>query len=91
MIVWHARPRVGYKQNLLSAWFGLFAPVGIPSEAKKVLIPAIEKAVKNPELKAKIGRMGYVAEYKSPEEFRKLMIEDYETANALAAKIGFRK
>jgi tripartite-type tricarboxylate transporter receptor subunit TctC len=82
---------LGYKQDLLSGWFALFAPVGMPSEAKKILIPAIEKAVKNPELKAKIGKLGYIADYKSPEEVRKLMIEDYETANALAAKIGLRK
>ena len=82
---------LGYKQELLSGWFGLFAPVSVPPEIKKVLIAAIEKGVKAPELKTKLGKLGYVADYKSPEELRKLMIEDYETANALTAKMGMRK
>jgi tripartite-type tricarboxylate transporter receptor subunit TctC len=82
---------LGYKQSLLSGWFALFAPVGIPAEAKKFLISAIEKAVKDPESKSRIEELGYIADYKSPEEIRRLMIEDYETANALAAKMGLRK
>lgn len=82
---------LGFRQDLLSGWFALFGPVGMPSEAKQILIPAIERAVKNPELKAKTGELGYIADYKSPEEVRKLMIDDYETANALAAKMGLRK
>jgi tripartite-type tricarboxylate transporter receptor subunit TctC len=82
---------LGYKQSLLSGWFALFAPVGIPAEAKKFLISAIEKAVRDPESKSKIEDLGYIADYKSPEEIKRLMIEDYETANALAAKMGLRK
>jgi tripartite-type tricarboxylate transporter receptor subunit TctC len=82
---------LGYKQDLLSGWFGLFAPLGIPPEIKRVLVAAIEKGVKDPELKAKIGKLGYISEYKSPEEVRKLMVNDYETANGLAAKLRLRK
>jgi tripartite-type tricarboxylate transporter receptor subunit TctC len=83
---------LGYKQDLLTAWMALFAPAGLPEEVKKVLVPAIEKAIKNPELKAKIEKMGgYLVDYKSPAELKKLVAEDYETANAIAKKIGLRK
>jgi tripartite-type tricarboxylate transporter receptor subunit TctC len=83
---------LGYKQDLLTAWMALFAPAGLPEEVKKVLVPAIEKAIKNPELKTKIEKMGgYLVDYKSPEELKKLVAEDYETANAIAKKIGLRK
>jgi tripartite-type tricarboxylate transporter receptor subunit TctC len=34
---------------------------------------------------------GYLVDYKSPEELKKLVAEDYETANAIAKKIGLRK
>ncbi len=82
---------LGYKQDLLSAWFALYAPAGIPEEVKKVLVPAVEKAVKDPGVKAKIEKMGYVVDYKSPGELRTMMAEEYEVALAVATKIGLRK
>ncbi len=82
---------LGYKRELLSGWHGMFGPSGMPEEAKRVLIPAIEKAVKQPEAKAKIEKLGYVVEYKSPEEQKKLIINDYETAKAIAVRLGLSK
>lgn len=82
---------LGYKQDLLTAWFAMFAPAGIPEEVKKVLIPAIEKAINTPELRAKIENRGYIADYKSPGELKKLLVSDYETARSLASKLGLSK
>jgi tripartite-type tricarboxylate transporter receptor subunit TctC len=82
---------LGYKQGLLSGWFAFYGPAGLPEEVKKILIPAIEKVIKNPELKAKVEKMGFVVDYKSPAELKKLVIDEYETANAIAIKIGLRK
>ncbi len=82
---------LGYKRDLLSGWHGMFAPSGLPEDVKKILIPAIEKAVKNPETKAKIEKIGYAVEYKSPEEQRRLIMSDYETAKTIAAKLGLGK
>lgn len=83
--------QLGYKQDLLSAWFAIHAPVGIPEEVRKTLVPAIEKAVKSPEVKERIEKLGYIVEYKSPEELKKLSMQDYETANAIAIRTGLRK
>jgi tripartite-type tricarboxylate transporter receptor subunit TctC len=80
---------LGYKQQLVSTWFGLFSPAGIPEEARKILVPAIEKAVKT--TKPKIDNMGSVGEYRSPSELRKLIAEQYEAAYPLAVKMGLRK
>jgi tripartite-type tricarboxylate transporter receptor subunit TctC len=82
---------LGYKRDLLSGWHGMFGPAGLSEEVKKVLIPAIEKAVKQPETKAKIEKVGYAVEYKSPEEQRRLIVNDYETAKAIAVKLGLSK
>jgi tripartite-type tricarboxylate transporter receptor subunit TctC len=54
-------------------------------------VPAVEKVVKNPELKAKIDKMGFIVNYKSPVELKKLMVEDYERAMEIAVKVGLRK
>ncbi len=82
---------LGFKQELPSVWMALFAPAGIPEDVKKVLVTAIEKAAKNPELKAKIENMGNIVDYKSPAELKRIMTEDYERALSIAKKIGLRK
>ena len=82
---------LGYKQDLLSGWQALYAPAGISEEVKKILVPAIEKAIKNPESKAKTEKMGYIVDYKSPVELASLMVREYNTALDVAIKIGLRK
>jgi tripartite-type tricarboxylate transporter receptor subunit TctC len=82
---------LGYKEELLSPWFALFAPVGIPEEVKRILVPAIEKALKNPELEAKIQKLGFINEYRSPEELRSLQSTEYTKARSIAIKLGLGK
>jgi tripartite-type tricarboxylate transporter receptor subunit TctC len=81
---------LGYKQELFTSWFGMYGPAGLPEEVKKVLIPAVEKAVKNPELKAKIQKMDFVVDYKPPAEQKRLAADEYEKASAIAVKVGLR-
>ena len=82
---------MGYKQQLVPSWFGMYGPAGLPEDVKKVLIPAIEQAVKNPELKAKIEKLDFIVEYRTPAEQKKLAAEEYEAAMAIAKKIGLAK
>jgi len=80
---------LGYGQNLPVGWMGVWAPSGIPEEARKVLVPAIEKAVKNS--KPKIDQLWGLCEYKSPSEQAKLREEQYKQLYEVAVKIGLRK
>ena len=80
---------LGYKQNIPTAWFGLYAPAGIPEEARKILVPAVEKAVRN--AKPKGDQMGSLCEYRSPSEMKKLRDEEYKQIYEIAVKIGLRK
>jgi tripartite-type tricarboxylate transporter receptor subunit TctC len=82
---------LGYKRDLLSAWFALYAPAGVPEDVKKVLVPAIEKTIKNPELETKLESLGFVVGYMPPEALRKLMVSDYEIARSLAVSLGLSK
>jgi tripartite-type tricarboxylate transporter receptor subunit TctC len=82
---------LGYKENLLFSWFSVYGPAGLPDEVKNVLVPAIEKAVKNPELASKLEKLGFIVEYRSPADLRKLQTSDYAQARALAVKIGLTK
>ena len=82
---------LGYKQDLVSTWFAMYAPSGLPEDVKKVLVPAVEKAIKNPELKARIEKMHFVVDYRSPAQMKKMVAEEYERAVAIADKVGLRK
>ncbi len=79
---------LGYKQDLVPTWFAMYGPVGMPEEVKKTLIPAIEKAVNNPESKTRVEKLHFVVNYKSPAEQKKLAAEEYEAGLAIAKKIG---
>ena len=86
--IWYPLP---WKQLWHKDWFAFYAPAGVPEEVKNVLVPAFEKVARNPELKSKIDKMGFAVDYKPPAELRKIMIEDYDAAVALAIKLGLRK
>ena len=53
-------------------------------------MPAIEKGIRNPELEAKIQKLGFVVDYKSPAEVKKLIIKDYEGARSIATKLDLK-
>ncbi len=82
---------LGYKQDLLPTWFGFYGPSGMPEEVKKILVPAIEQVIKNPEMKAKLEKLHFVVDYKSPAEMKKLVSEEYETVSGMAKKLGLGK
>jgi len=84
-------PELGYKQDLLSAWFALYGPAGMPEDVKNTLVQAVAKTINHQELKTKIEKMGFIVDYKSPAELKKLGVEDYEKALAVAKKVGLHK
>jgi tripartite-type tricarboxylate transporter receptor subunit TctC len=81
----------GYKQGMVSTWFGFFAPAGLPDDVRNILVSAMKKAGDMPENKMKAEKLGFVADFKSPAETRKIMREDTEVATEIAKKIGLAK
>jgi len=83
---------LGFKQELLTPWFAMYAPAGIPEEVKKILVPAIKEAIHHPEVIDRVNTIGgSVIDYKSPEELKKVMIGDLKTFSEIAVKLGLRK
>lgn len=80
---------LGYKEGIPNTWYALYAPAGIPEEVRKVLVPALEKAVR--ATKTRIDNMGSLVEYKTPAETRKLQEDEYKIALGIAIKTGLRK
>ena len=79
---------LGYPFINLMAWWGFYVPAGIPQTAVNVLVPAVEKASKNPEVTQRVTRLGFTAEYKGPEELRKFLEEETKTVRKVAESAG---
>jgi tripartite-type tricarboxylate transporter receptor subunit TctC len=69
--------RLGYKRDIMSIRFSFYLPVGVPDSVKKVLVPAIEKAVKAPDVVHAIRQIGAVEDFIPGEEFKKMMAGEY--------------
>ena len=61
----------------MSVRFAFYLPVGVPDSLKKVLVPAVEKAVKTPEVVNAIQQIGAVEDFIPGEEFKKMMTDEY--------------
>jgi tripartite-type tricarboxylate transporter receptor subunit TctC len=78
--------QLGYKQDIMSVRFAFYVPAGLPDSVKKVLVPAIHTAIKDPDVVKAIQNMGAVEDFVPGEEFKKMMTEEYRMARQLMKK-----
>jgi tripartite-type tricarboxylate transporter receptor subunit TctC len=83
--------QLGYRQNLFGVWLAFFAPAGVPAEVTKALVPAIEKAVKDPAVVSKLAGLGMVQDYLPPEKLFAEIREEHRTVEEIAKKAGLVK
>jgi tripartite-type tricarboxylate transporter receptor subunit TctC len=83
--------QLGYRQNLFGVWLGFFAPSGVPQEVTKALVPAIEKAVKDPAVVSKLAGLGMVQDYVPPEKLFAEVREEHRIVEEIAKKAGLVK
>jgi tripartite-type tricarboxylate transporter receptor subunit TctC len=74
----------GYPDVNLSVWMALFAPAGVPKQVIDVLVPAVEKIFKDPDVVQRAVNAGLIVEYLGPEETRKLLESGIEIVKKLA-------
>jgi len=75
--------QLGYKRDIMSVRFAFYVPAGLPDSVKRVLVPAIQKAIKAPEVMKVIQNMGAIEDFVPGDEFKKMMAEEYEMARRL--------
>ena len=68
---------LGYKRDIMSIRFAFYLPVGVPDSVKKVLTPAIEAAIKAPDVANAIRQIGAITDFVPGEEYKKMMVEEY--------------
>jgi len=79
---------LGYADDLFGIWFAFLAPAGIPEDARKALVGAIEQAVKSPAVAARLAALGIVQSYSTPEQQSAETREELKRVGELARKAG---
>jgi len=57
---------LGYQEEVFGIWFSFLAPAGIPEDARKALVGAIEQVVKAPAVTARLASLGILQSYTPP-------------------------
>jgi len=81
----------GYPEELFGIWFAFLAPAGIPEEARKALVGAVEQAVKAPAIAAKLAPLGILQSYAAPEQMAAEIREEFKRVSEMARKTGLVK
>lgn len=82
---------LGYKQDLFGLWLGFYAPAGVPAEVSAALVPAVEKAAKDPAVAARLLKLGVVQNYEPPEAMTKALRDGQAMITEIAKKSGIIK
>jgi tripartite-type tricarboxylate transporter receptor subunit TctC len=82
---------LGYHEELFGVWFSFHAPSGIPEDARKALVAAIEQAVKDPAIVARLAPLGIVQVYGTPEQSAAEMRDELRRVTDLARRTGLTK
>jgi tripartite-type tricarboxylate transporter receptor subunit TctC len=83
--------RLGYKQDLLGVWFAWLAPAGSPPEVARVLVPALQKVVRNQRLASRLLPLGITPDWVPGAKLAAELTEEFETVGELARRMPHRK
>jgi tripartite-type tricarboxylate transporter receptor subunit TctC len=82
---------LGYQEELFGIWFSFLAPAGIPEDARRALVGAIEQAVKSPGLTARLASLGILQSYAPPEQTAAEIRAEFDRLSEMARKAGLVK
>jgi tripartite-type tricarboxylate transporter receptor subunit TctC len=68
---------VGFPDISLNVWMGMFAHPKTPKPVHDMLVSAVSKVTKDPEVSKKLSETGFSVAYKNPSEFLKLIDEQW--------------
>ena len=82
---------LGYAEDLFGVWFSFLAPAGIPEDARKALVGAIERAVKAPAIAARLAPLGILQSHATPEQQAIETRDELKRVSELAKRTGLVK
>ena len=83
--------KLGFQQVALEVAFGFYGPAKLPREVLARLVPAFEKAIKNPDTVAKLEKTGFSVAYEGPKELGERIRKELAIARDVAKKAGIKQ
>lgn len=82
---------LGYARSMFGVWTGFFAPAGVSPEVTGVLVPALERVIRSPQLAARLKPLGIAADYSPPDRMLAEIRDEHARVLALAKEAGLAK
>lgn len=82
---------LGYRQDILGVWFAWMLPAGTPPEVAQALVPALQKAARNPAIAARLLPIGIVQEWEPASRVTAEIRREYDTVADVASKLAPKK
>ena len=74
----------------LEVWFGFFGPAKLPADVMAKLVPAFEKALKDPQNIAKLEKLGWNVQYEGPAAVSERIKRELGAVRDLVKKAGIK-
>jgi tripartite-type tricarboxylate transporter receptor subunit TctC len=79
--------KLGYRQDILGVWFAWMLPAGTPPEVAQVLLPALQKAARNPQIAARLLPLGIVQDWEPANRVTAEIHREFETVGQVSSKL----
>jgi tripartite-type tricarboxylate transporter receptor subunit TctC len=81
----------GFPQASLEVFSGVFGPAGLPTQAQDKLVPALEKAIRDPHIAANLEKMGFSVIYERPRQLAQRIETELAVVRDVALKAGIKQ
>jgi tripartite-type tricarboxylate transporter receptor subunit TctC len=82
---------LGYKQDILGVWLAFFAPAGVPPEVVQALVPALERAARNPATVAQLQALGILQDWLPPQRLAAEIVREHDAVADIVRQNSSRK
>jgi tripartite-type tricarboxylate transporter receptor subunit TctC len=80
----------GVPKMEIYAWFGLWAPAGVPSGVVAKLSMDIERALESPDVREKFGKMAAEPMSMTPSQFARFVRSETESSKHFVSELGIK-
>ena len=81
---------LGIREAEIGGWYGLYAPSKTPREITDRMLAEVLKALKEPEVREKIGNLGAEPVGMPSDEFARFILADIEKYTQLGRRINLK-
>jgi tripartite-type tricarboxylate transporter receptor subunit TctC len=83
--------QLGFPQVSLEIFFAIYAPAKLPKHIMARLVPALEKAIKDPGIVTKLENIGFSLAYEGPDQITDRIRKELVVVKEVAAKAGIHQ